>query len=81
MNLQQVGKLFVGIGAFLVLFGILLVISSKLGFFKFGRIPGDISVSKNGFNFYFPIATSIILSIVLTLVLWLVSALITGTRK
>jgi hypothetical protein len=34
-----------------------------------GRLPGDIYVKRDGFSFYFPLTTSIILSIVLTLVL------------
>ena len=33
----------------------------------FGRLPGDFSVKRGNFAFYFPLTTSIILSIVLTL--------------
>jgi len=32
-----------------------------------GRLPGDISIKRGNFSFYFPIATSIVLSILLTL--------------
>jgi predicted MFS family arabinose efflux permease len=35
----------------------------------FGRLPGDFSVKRGNFAFYFPLATSIILSILLTLLL------------
>jgi Protein of unknown function (DUF2905) len=34
-----------------------------------GRLPGDITVEREGFTFYFPLATSIVVSIVLTLLL------------
>ena len=34
-----------------------------------GRLPGDIYVKRDGFSFYFPLTTSIVLSIVLTLLL------------
>ena len=34
-----------------------------------GRLPGDIYVKRDGFSFYFPLTTSIVLSIVLTLIL------------
>ena len=34
-----------------------------------GRLPGDISVKRGNFSFYFPIATSIIVSIILSLIL------------
>jgi hypothetical protein len=36
-----------------------------------GKLPGDISVSKGNFQFYFPLMTCVIVSIVLTLLLWL----------
>ncbi len=36
-----------------------------------GRLPGDISVERENFSFYFPITTCILLSLVLTLLLWL----------
>ncbi|MBV9391534.1 MAG: DUF2905 domain-containing protein [Verrucomicrobia bacterium] len=37
----------------------------------FGRLPGDISIRKGGFSFYFPIASCILISLVLTLLGWL----------
>jgi hypothetical protein len=36
-----------------------------------GRLPGDFTVRRGNFSFYFPLATSIVASIVLTLLLWL----------
>lgn len=36
----------------------------------FGRLPGDIHVERDGFNFYFPMVTCVLLSVVLSLVLW-----------
>ena len=41
--------------------------------FGLGRLPGDIFVQRDGFTFYAPIATSIIVSVVLSLLLWLFS--------
>jgi len=34
-----------------------------------GRLPGDVQVEKEGFRFYFPIVTCLIISVVLSLVL------------
>jgi hypothetical protein len=34
-----------------------------------GRLPGDFSVRRGNFSFYFPLTTSIIASILLTLLL------------
>ncbi len=37
-----------------------------------GRLPGDIAVEREGFRFYFPIVTCIILSLLVTGIVWLV---------
>jgi hypothetical protein len=39
--------------------------------FPLGRLPGDFTVRRGAFTFYFPLASSILVSVVLTLVLWL----------
>ena len=43
---------------------------SRLGL---GRLPGDILIQREGFTFYAPITTGILVSVVLSLVLWLLS--------
>ena len=52
----------------LVIAGIGLLIMSGA---PIGRLPGDISIRRGNFTFYFPLATSIIASILLTLLLTL----------
>lgn len=42
-----------------------------LGRLGLGRLPGDIVIQRNGFTFYAPIVTSLLVSIVLSLILWL----------
>jgi len=37
-------------------------------------LPGDIVISRPGFTFVFPIATSLLISVVLTLILWAIAA-------
>ena len=51
------------LGAILIVAGLLWPMISKLGL---GRLPGDIAIKGDGFAFYFPIVTMIILSIVAT---------------
>jgi hypothetical protein len=34
-------------------------------------LPGDIHVERDGFSFYFPITTSIVVSLALSLIVWL----------
>lgn len=36
-----------------------------------GRLPGDIRIERDGFRFYFPVVTSLVVSVVITLLLWL----------
>jgi len=61
-----VGRLLVVVG--LVIAGVGLLIMSGV---PIGRLPGDISIRRGNFTFYFPLATSIIASILLTLLLTL----------
>jgi hypothetical protein len=37
----------------------------------FGRLPGDFSVERENFSFYFPLTTSIVVSIVISVLIWL----------
>lgn len=62
---RALGKLLLGVGLLLVLLGLLLSFGNKLPF-RLGRLPGDIVIKRDGFTFYFPLATSIVLSLVLT---------------
>jgi hypothetical protein len=36
-----------------------------------GRLPGDIRIEREGFGFYFPITSGLLVSAVLSLVIWL----------
>ena len=38
-----------------------------------GRLPGDIAIERDGFRFYFPIVTCLIVSAVISLLLWLLN--------
>lgn len=61
-------------GRWLVLFGVVLVVLglawpwlAKLGL---GRLPGDLRIERDGFGFYFPITTSLIISALISLLIW-----------
>ena len=36
-----------------------------------GRLPGDIRIERDGFGFFFPITTCIVISIVVSVLFWL----------
>jgi hypothetical protein len=67
--MNDMGKFLVTAGLLLTAAGILLW--SGFGRGWLGRLPGDIHYSRGSFNFYFPIATCLILSALLTLLLWI----------
>ncbi len=50
--------------------GVLWPWISRLGL---GRLPGDILIQREGFTFYAPITSGILVSVILSLVLWLFS--------
>jgi Protein of unknown function (DUF2905) len=56
------------LGVVLIVLGIAWPWLAKLGL---GRLPGDMHIEREGFSFYFPLTTSLIVSIVLSLLLWL----------
>jgi hypothetical protein len=68
--MQEVGKFVFIIGLALVVVGAILWRFSGL-FGWLGKLPGDISVQKGNFSFYFPVVTCILISIILTLLSWL----------
>ena len=65
--MQEIGKFVLIIGLVLVVVGGILCRFSGW----VGKLPGDISVQKGNFSFYFPVVTCILISVVLTLLSWL----------
>ncbi len=58
------GRILIILGVVLVAVGLLVNLGLPIG-----RLPGDFSVRRGNFSFYFPLTTSIIASILLTLLL------------
>lgn len=66
--MENLGKAIVGLGLILVFVGLCLwFFSDRLGWF--GQLPGDIRIEREGFRFYAPITTMIILSLLLSIIL------------
>jgi hypothetical protein len=61
-------RLVIVVGVLLLLIGLAWPWLSKLGL---GRLPGDIVIRREGFSFYFPVVTCVVVSLVGTLILWL----------
>lgn len=64
--MTELGRLLVVFGVVLVLVGLLFLLAPRV---SLPRLPGDILIQRDGFTFYFPVVTSIVISVVLTLLL------------
>lgn len=71
--MADLGKILLGLGlVMIVVGGILLLAGHSAGKVPWlGRLPGDISIERESWRFYFPLGSSILLSVVLSLLLWL----------
>ncbi|HNQ62823.1 MAG TPA: DUF2905 domain-containing protein [Syntrophorhabdaceae bacterium] len=63
--MPAIGKSFIIIGIIMIIVGLGFMFGDKIPYI--GKLPGDISIKRENFSFYFPITTSIILSIILTI--------------
>jgi arylformamidase len=66
-------------GAVLFVLGLILYLGPRVPFL--GRLPGDISIQRGNWSFYFPVVTCLLVSLLVTLILWLVSALSTKAMR
>lgn len=71
----SVARALIVFGALLLVAGLLLLLLERLPGIRPGRLPGDISIERGNWRFYFPLATSLLLSLLLSalfsLVVWL----------
>ncbi|XID94425.1 DUF2905 domain-containing protein [Paenibacillaceae bacterium WGS1546] len=68
--MNQFPKLLIGAGIVLIVVGLLWMVGGK--YLNLGRLPGDISVERGNFKFYFPVVTCILLSVLLSLIVYVV---------
>ena len=57
------GKTLVLVGLAIAALGLAIMLGAPIG-----RLPGDFYVKRDGFSFYFPLTSSIIVSLILSLV-------------
>ena len=73
---ESMGKMLILMGLFVLVIGLIMTFVPRLRIPFLGRLPGDIRIEREGFSFYFPIVTCILLSIVLTLLLNVIARLL-----
>ena len=60
-------RLLIIAGIVLLVIGLAWPWLSKL---PFGRLPGDLRIEREGFSFYFPLTTGLVISALVSLILW-----------
>jgi Protein of unknown function (DUF2905) len=60
-------KFLIGVGLGLVIVGLIFALGGKAPIL--GKLPGDISVEREKFSFYFPLTSSLIVSAIFSLVM------------
>ena len=78
-NFSNLGKIILFIGIGIAVLGGTIFLLSKIPFA--GKLPGDISIKKENFSFYFPLSTSILVSIILTIIINVVLFIIFRIKK
>ncbi|MBM4263676.1 MAG: DUF2905 domain-containing protein [Deltaproteobacteria bacterium] len=63
-----IGRTLIVVGLALVAVGVLVSLAGKFPWL--GNLPGDIKIERDGFNFYFPLTTCIVISVLVSLVLY-----------
>ncbi|AKI98269.1 hypothetical protein IX53_04920 [Kosmotoga pacifica] len=63
-------RLFFKVGLLLIFVAFVVFALRKLGM-QPGKLPGDIRISKEGFEFWFPLTTSLLISGLITGGIWL----------
>jgi hypothetical protein len=63
-----IGKTLIYLGLLLVIVGVVFSLAGKLPWL--GQLPGDITIQRERFTFYFPLATCILISLIISLVLY-----------
>ncbi len=63
---MEIGRALVALGLVLLLLGLVWLYAPGL-LAWFGRLPGDVRIEREGFRFYFPLTSMLLVSLVLSL--------------
>ncbi|MCM2358889.1 MAG: DUF2905 domain-containing protein [Geobacteraceae bacterium] len=67
--MSDFGKWLIVLGLVIAACGIIITFAGKVPWL--GKLPGDISIKRENFSFYFPLATCILISAIVSFILWL----------
>jgi len=63
----DLGKTLILLGGLIVLAGLVVLAAGRTPWL--GRLPGDFTIRRDGFVFYFPLATCVVISILASVIL------------
>jgi Protein of unknown function (DUF2905) len=66
--MAEFGKTLIYIGIAVVVLGLIFSVVGKIPWL--GNLPGDITIERERFTFFFPLTTCILISVIITLVLY-----------
>ncbi|MGC9384518.1 MAG: DUF2905 domain-containing protein [Kosmotogaceae bacterium] len=72
--MQIIERLLIKIGILLIVAGFIFFLFRKTGI-PLGKLPGDIHISRDGFEMWIPITSCLIISGLITVVLWIINYL------
>lgn len=67
--MSDFGKWLIVLGLVIAACGVVITFAGKVPWL--GKLPGDISIKRENFSFYFPLATCILISAIASFILWL----------
>lgn len=69
--MSSLARIFLILGVVFLILGGLFYLAGRLNL-PFGRLPGDIRIERDGFSFFFPLASCIVASIFLSILINLI---------
>ena len=68
--MPPLGRMLIITGAVVIVLGLVLSYTHIFSSLRLGRLPGDISIKRGNFTFFFPVTTCLLLSAALALLLY-----------
>jgi hypothetical protein len=62
------GKALIYLGILMAVVGVIFLLGGKIPWL--GHLPGDLTIEREGYTFYFPLTTCILISVIISLVLY-----------
>jgi hypothetical protein len=69
-ELRALGRALLLVGVLLAVCGAIMLAGPRVPWL--GRLPGDIRIERNGFSFYAPLASCLVVSALVSLIVWVI---------